>query len=101
MTKENLHTLNTNEFAAKKTSTTNFNILVCGSSGIGKSSFADLFMKKFNFAEAKQILKSENDESLKSENIKGSTVQNYNHSPIRAATDEFVEKSISSDKKYG
>ncbi len=27
----------------------NFNIMVCGSPGTGKSSFIDLFLRKFNF----------------------------------------------------
>jgi len=27
----------------------NFNIMVCGPSGSGKSSFIDLFLRKFNF----------------------------------------------------
>ena len=33
-----------------------FNIMVCGAAGIGKSSFADLFIKKFNFREASSKL---------------------------------------------
>ena len=31
---------------------TYFNIMVCGAAGIGKSSFTELFVKKFNFKEA-------------------------------------------------
>ena len=31
----------------KKGDVTNFNIMVCGAAGIGKSSFVDLFMDKF------------------------------------------------------
>jgi hypothetical protein len=31
--------------------------MVCGASGIGKSSFVDLFMRKFNFAETDDLLK--------------------------------------------
>ena len=45
ITKTNLHTL------SQSKCTTNFNIMVCGKSGIGKSSFAELFMKKFNLTE--------------------------------------------------
>ena len=35
----------------------NFNIMVCGPSGSGKSSFIDLFIRKFNFKVAEQLIK--------------------------------------------
>ena len=36
--------------------TTYLNILVCGQSGIGKSSFIELFLKKFNLKAAEELL---------------------------------------------
>ena len=43
----------TNEYEAellpKSGPLTNYNIMVCGASGIGKSSFIDLFIDKLNF----------------------------------------------------
>jgi len=31
--------------------------MVCGAAGIGKSSFVDLFMKKFNLQEATEVIR--------------------------------------------
>lgn len=53
VTQENLWELNRPEATiAKKGAATDFNILVCGAAGIGKSSFVELFIKKFNLTEA-------------------------------------------------
>ena len=41
----------------KKGPKVNFNIMVCGPSGSGKSSFIDLFIRKFNFKVAEQLIK--------------------------------------------
>ena len=35
---------------------TYLNILICGSSGIGKTSFIELFLKKFNSKAAEELL---------------------------------------------
>jgi septin family protein len=49
VTVENMGKLNSPEaLIAKKGAATDFNILVCGAAGIGKSSFVELFIKKFN-----------------------------------------------------
>ena len=77
--------LTNREFAPKKSSVTNFNILVCGSAGIGKSSFIDLFMEKFKYKENSDIL---------GKNIKGTEIQEYNQTTIREATKGFAEKTI-------
>jgi len=44
---------------ARKGAATDFNILVCGAAGIGKSSFVELFIKKFNLTEANKIIKEQ------------------------------------------
>jgi len=45
-----MHDLNTPDEDIK-----HFNIMVCGASGIGKTSFIDLFMKKFNLDDVQDI----------------------------------------------
>jgi septin family protein len=60
VTLDNMWKLNRPEAViAKKGAATDFNILVCGAAGIGKSSFVELFIKKFNLAEANVIIKAQ------------------------------------------
>jgi predicted GTPase len=54
VTMNNVQNLNSPSNLARKGAATDFNILVCGAAGVGKSSFVELFLKKFNFTEAKQ-----------------------------------------------
>lgn len=50
---DNMQKLNCKEASfARNGEGTDFNILVCGAAGIGKSSFVELFIKKFNHSEA-------------------------------------------------
>ena len=80
----NLHQLNQEDSnLAHKGVSTDFNIMVCGGTGIGKSSFVDLFLKKFNYSEATKIIESEEFESL-------------NKEVIKRATETFEEKTLNS-----
>ena len=47
--------------------------MVCGSAGIGKSSFAELFIKKFNFKEAKTSQSQFGQNQIKQTVIKAET----------------------------
>lgn len=57
VTQENLHELLDSFRQPEKGHKVNFNIMVCGPSGSGKSSFIDLFIRKFNFKVAEQLIK--------------------------------------------
>lgn len=83
---------------ARKGAATDFNILVCGAAGIGKSSFVELFIKKFNLTEANKIIKEQKEEPLPS----NEDCSRYNKYIIKKPTDSFEEKNISSssDKDY-
>lgn len=54
VTIEELDKLNQPNNLQKEGGATDFNIMVCGSSGIGKTSFVDLFLKKFLVAETNE-----------------------------------------------
>lgn len=82
----------------------NFNILVCGSAGIGKSSFIELFMMKFDIKNEAQKLSKIN--TNKNQPIKfdsyGNEIKDLNSEIIKEATIGFPEKQIkSSTDKQG
>jgi predicted kinase len=67
--------------------------LVCGPAGVGKSSFVELFIKKFNFIEANKVIETQEDSS--DEQAPSEEIKNYNKYIIKKATERFEEKTIS------
>lgn len=61
VTADNMHRLaqSNDVLCARSAETVRFNIMVCGPAGVGKSSFIDLFLKKFNLKAAKEKLDKE------------------------------------------
>lgn len=70
--------------------TTYLNILVCGQSGIGKSSFIELFLKKFNLKAAEELLNLKVRVN-KDQNMEGGYNHKYKESPIKPPTEHEIE----------
>ena len=74
---------------------TDFNIMVCGAAGIGKTSFIDLFLKKFNLKAARDLLQRhphQANQVIKNNKI----IQDLHPNAIREATLTFKEHTICS-----
>ena len=67
-----------------------FNLMVVGPAGVGKSSFADLFLSKFNLKAFKKHNSGQSQPNLKA--------GQYSE-VIKKATEDFVETSIESSKE--
>lgn len=68
--------------------------MVCGPSGVGKTSFVELFMVNFNLQEANKILES------KQQNWNESLIDfPYNKQVIKEGTTEIETKEICSKKE--
>lgn len=84
----------------KKGQVTDFNIMVSGATGIGKSSFVDLFIKKFKLKETREMIKEsqnhKNGLSLSS-SLTG-RIEQYEEYIIKNPTSGFEEKNIRSMK---
>ena len=72
---------------SKKGPLAHFNIMVCGASGIGKSSFIELFIGKFHFDAEVSVT-----ESMKESTI----VDDIHEQVIREATGGFCEREVDS-----
>lgn len=84
-----------------------FNILVCGASGIGKSSFIDVFLKKLDFeAQMEKVVQlrrnkfPEGDPCSKHANLReNEELFSYDNCTIRTTTEAFMTHYLDSSSK--
>ena len=72
------------------------NILVCGASGIGKTSFIDLFMKKLNKVEYFENIKSEVTKYSPMNSSRNQDGKIYNLVGTKGPTEDWPESSLES-----
>ena len=76
--------------------------MVCGAAGVGKSSFAELFIEKINITDSKfvaGIMKNRVLNHTPRKDKDGNKVYFLNSKAIKPATEGFTEKSIESTNK--